>query len=58
MKSGRPTKAEQIAIKLRNEAILKMSEQTMTLEYMALYFGLTKGQISKIIKQAKGRRQR
>lgn len=55
---ARPTKEEQIAIKLRNEAILKMSEQTMTLEYMALYFGLTKGQISKIIKQAKGRRQR
>lgn len=50
---ARPTKEKQIAIKIRNVEIVKMSQQTVSIEYLATYFSLTKGQISKIIKQAK-----
>lgn len=53
MASGRPTKEEQIAIQKRNEEIIKMSQETYSVEYLANYFGLSAARISRIIKKGR-----
>jgi len=49
---GRPEKSEAIAIAKRNREIIKMSKR-YPIDYIAAYYGLTKGRVSQIIKQAK-----
>jgi DNA invertase Pin-like site-specific DNA recombinase len=52
-KIGRPTKKEQATIDKRDQDILEMETKGYPRDYIQNYYGLTKGQVSKIIKKMK-----
>ena len=49
---GRPSKEDSIAIAKRNKEIARMGKK-YPVEYLASFYGLTKGRISQILKEAK-----
>jgi DNA-binding MarR family transcriptional regulator len=52
---ARPTKARAVSIAQRNKKIIQMAKRGYPLVYIADYFNVTKGTISKIVKKKKGR---
>jgi len=55
---ARPTQVEAIANKMRDNEILKKAEDGYPLDYLALFYKLTKGRIVQIIKRKKDEREK